>query len=183
MSGAVWLDPDRTSPYEFHQYWLNVDDRDVERFLLQLTLLSLDEVAAVMAEHTPAPEKRVAQRALADAVTTLIHGSEAVEASKTASEVLFGGKIPSPSDLAALRGIVPETEVVLADVHATEPVVDLLVGSGLCSSRREARQSLTDGAVRWNGVRLESEASIEMGIGSLGLLQRGKRNKHLIVFC
>lgn len=181
VDGAIWLDPARTTPYEFHQYWLNVDDRDVDRFLLQLTLMPVEQVAEVMSTHAAAPEKRVAQRALADAVTLLIHGQSAVDGSNRASAVLFGGRVPSADDLQALRGIVPETEVDVATLHESEPFVDLLVSSGLTASRREARQSLSDGAVRWNGEKTDGQGEIVLHAGTFGLLQRGKRNRHLVV--
>lgn len=181
VSGALWLDPDRTSPYEFHQYWLNVDDRDVERFLLQLTLLSVEEIAEIMRRHNTTPEKRVAQRALADSVTELIHGPRAVEGANRASAVLFGGEAPSGEDLVALRGIVPETAVVRSALHESEPFVDLLVDSGLTSSRRDARQSLSDGAVRWNGQKIDGTEASHLVAGAIGLLQRGKRNRHLVI--
>lgn len=181
VGGAVWLDPERTSPYEFHQYWLNVDDRDIERFLLQLTLLSVAEVAAVVDEHQRAPEKRHGQRVLADTVTTLIHGADAVVSANRASAVLFGGQLPTPDDLVALRGVVPETEVDTATLHETEPLVDLLVASGLTPSRREARQSLKDGAVRWNGEKTDGTTPPVIEAATIALLQRGKRNRHLIV--
>lgn len=181
VEGAVWLDPERTTPYQFHQYWLNVDDRDVERFLLQLTLLPLDEIAAVMQEHTSAPEKRRGQTALADAVTALVHGQATVERATRAAAVLFGGQTPTPDDLAALRGVVPETEVSRSDLETSEPFVDLLVASALASSRRDARQSLKDGAVRWNGVKIDGSESALVATDGIGLLQKGKRNKHLIV--
>jgi len=179
VSGAVWLDPDMTSSYEFHQYWLNVDDNDVERFLKQLTLLSLDEIAEIVAEHELEPHLRSAQQRLADEVTALVHGAEATEAAARAAKVLFAGEVPGPEDLLALRGIVPETEHAVAEL-GDEPVVDLLVASGLASSRRDARQGLSDGAVRWNGERLAAENAPEFAAGTIGLLQKGKRNRHLI---
>ncbi|RMH67695.1 MAG: tyrosine--tRNA ligase, partial [Actinomyces sp.] len=89
--GAVWLSPRRTLPYEFHQYFLRVDDADVERFLLQLTFCEVDEVAEVMGRHREAPEKRLAQRRLADEVTALVHGPAEVARATRAAEVLFGG--------------------------------------------------------------------------------------------
>lgn len=184
VSGAVWLDPDLTSPYEFHQYWTNTDDRDVERFLMQLTLLPLDEITEVMAEHKEAPHQRTAQRTLADAVTELVHGSDAVASATRASEVLFGGVVPTADDLATLRGVVPEAEVAASELHDTEPVVDLLVSSELVKSRREARQAIADGSVKWNGEKVESAESTldgQLVSGTLGLLQRGKKNKRLIL--
>ena len=181
VSGAVWLDPERTTPYEFHQYWLNTDDRDVERLLLQLTLLSVPEIVEIMGAHAAAPEHRAAQHALADAVTGQIHGTDAAQAATRAAAVLFGGQVPAPEDLHALRGIVPETTVTVSELHDTEPFVDLLVETALTSSRREARQSLSDGAVRWNGEKTDGSDGSVLTPGSMGLLQRGKRNRHLVV--
>ncbi|MGI9605881.1 MAG: tyrosine--tRNA ligase [Acidimicrobiales bacterium] len=181
VSGAVWLDPDRTSPYEFHQYWLQVDDRDVERFLLQLTLMPVDEVADVIADHERSPEKRRAQTRLADELTSLIHGAEAVRHASRAAAVLFGGAAPDADDLVALRGVVPETTVQLEELRPDEIVVDLLVASGLGSSRRDARQAIADGAVRWNGEKLDAASAPALTAGSVGLLQKGRKNRHLIV--
>jgi len=180
VDGAVWLDAELTTPYAFHQYWVNIDDRDAERFLLQLTLLSLDEISAIMAEHAHAPERRWAQHALADAVTALVHGDEAVTAARRAAAVLFGGQVPTSDDLRTLRGVVPETEIDGAIVDKEQPVVDLLVMSGLSSSRRDARQALGDGAVRWNGDKIDGSDASFLLPGTVGLLQKGKRNKHLI---
>ena len=181
VSGAVWLDPLRTSPYEFHQYWMNTDDGDVERFLLQLTLLPLDEISAIMETHVDAPHLRHAQQALADAITELVHGTEAVVSATRAASVLFGNAAPTSDDLIALRGVVPEVSAERAALHESEPYVDLLVESGLVSSRREARQALSDGAVRWNGTKIDGSEIEHLVEGSIGLLQRGKRNKHLVV--
>ena len=181
LSGAVWLDPERTTPYEFHQHWLNTDDRDVERFLLQLTLLSVPEIIEIMQQHQDAPERRGAQHALADAVTGQIHGADAAQAATRAAAVLFGGHVPGPEDLQALRGIVPETTVAMSALHDTEPFVDLLVASELTGSKREARQSLSDGAVRWNGEKIDGTDRSLLEAGSIGLLQRGKRNRHLVI--
>ena len=178
VSGAVWLDPERTSPYEFHQYWKNTDDRDVERFLLQLTLLPVAEIGSIMADHNEAPQERRAQQALADAVTELIHGAEMVTSANTAAKVMFSNEAPTADDLAALRGVVPETEIAIGDL-GDEPVVELLLASGLASSKRDARQSVKDGAVRWNGEKVDGELALEAGV--VAMLQKGKRNKHLVV--
>ena len=183
VSGAVWLDPERTSPYEFHQYWKNTDDRDVERFLLQLTLLPVDEISSIMKGHGEAPHERRAQQALADAVTELIHGPDAVVASTRAAAVLFGGVAPTADDLQTLRGVVPEAELSAGELSNNEPFVDLLVASELVKSKREARQAITDGSVRWNGDKIEADdagARSTLTEGSIGLLQRGKKNKRLI---
>ena len=180
VSGAVWLDPERTSPYEFHQYWKNTDDRDVERFLLQLTLLPVDEITSIMEEHTKAPQERRAQQALADAVTELIHGADAVASATLAASVMFGSVVPSAEELLSLRGVVPEAVVAAADL-GDEPFVDLLIASELASSKRDARQALKDGAVRWNGEKVDGTDSTLLESGAVAMLQKGKRNKRLVV--
>ena len=183
VSGAVWLDADRTSPYEFHQYWKNTDDRDVERFLLQLTLLPVDEINAIMARHSEAPNERAAQTALADAVTELIHGKDAVERSNLAAAVMFGKADPTRANLESIRGFVPEVEASAGDLsapEATEPFVTLLVESGLAGSKRDARQALKDGAVRWNGEKVDGTDTSVLQPDTLALLQKGKRNKCLV---
>ncbi len=181
VSGAVWLDPELTSPYEFHQYWVNIDDRDVSRYLHQLTLVPVAEIAHLMTAHDEAPHLRQAQQRLADEVTGLIHGPDHVAAANRAARVLFSTEPPTPDDLAALRGVVPETALSADDLASGEVAVDLLVASGLASSRRDARQSLSDGAIRWNGERVPSGDGFEVASGDIGLLQKGKRTKHLVV--
>ena len=181
VSGAVWLDAERTSPYEFHQYWLNTDDRDVERFLLQLTLLPVDEISEIMADHSQAPQERAAQRRLADAVTELVHGSDSVEGANAAARVMFGSGAPSIDDLQAIRGLVPETVLTASDLDGDEVLVDVLVKTGLASSKRDARQAIKDGSVRWNGEKLDVEDTSMLAAGVIGMLQKGKRNKHLVV--
>lgn len=180
VSGAVWLDPERTSPYEFHQYWKNTDDRDVERFLLQLTLLPVDEITSIMEAHAEAPQERMAQTRLADAVTELIHGAEAVVGANAAARVMFGSAVPTDEDLQTIRGLVPETTIVASEL-GDEAVVEMLVASGLASSKRDARQALKDGAVRWNGEKIDGSDASMFTAGTIAMLQKGKRNKHLVV--
>ena len=98
--GAVWLAADRTSPYQFFQYWMNVADADVERFLLQLTLVPVEEARAVAAAHAQAPFKREGQRRLAREVTTIVHGAAATAAAEEASAILFGGSPAGASEQA-----------------------------------------------------------------------------------
>lgn len=183
VAGAVWLDPERTLPYEFHQYWLNTDDRDVERFLLQLTLLSIGDVAQVMAAHQQAPSDRVAQRRLADELTTLVHGEEATGQAVLAAEGLFGKGEPSAAMLEALRGIVPETTVEPEVLTGEEAVVDLLCATELCSSRGEARRLLGQSGVSVNRAKI-SDAAVgpeQLIDGRYLLLQKGKKQRHLVV--
>jgi len=183
--GAVWLDPERTLPYEFHQYFLNVDDRDVERFLLQLTLVAVADVAEVMAAHGAAPEERIAQNRLADEVTTLVHGAEQTARARLAAVGLFGNEQPTVEVLEAIRGIVPESTVSAADLDGDESLVDALVVSGLCSSRGDARRTIKGGGVSVNGFRQDAEAAVLPPDSALGgrfvLLQKGRRSRHLLV--
>jgi len=180
--GAVWLSADRTLPYEFHQYWMRTDDRDVERFLLQMTLLPVDRVAEVMAEHVQAPEQRSAQRVLADEVTALIHGSGEVRRANLAAGALFGGSELDGEALEALRGIVPETELAADTLAGEEPVVDLLVTTGVCSSKGDARRTIDQGGIRLNGEKIDVAATAVTPVdGRFVLIQKGKKQRHLAV--
>lgn len=182
VNGAVWLDPVRTLPYEFHQYFLRVDDRDVERILLQLTLLPVERIAEIMAEHSASPETRIAQAQLADAVTALIHGPEEVHRSRLAAEALFGGRDLTAENLEALRGIVPETGIDQSSLGSDEPVVDLLVVTALCTSRGDARRTISQGGIRINGTLVGETATEVVAIdGRYILVQKGKLQHHLVV--
>ncbi len=181
--GAVWLAPARTLPYELHQYFINVDDRDVERLLLQLTLLPVAEVADVMGTHAVDPAARVAQRRLADEVTALIHGAEAARLAGVAGTVLFGGGMVDADAVTALRGVVPETELDDEILGREEALVDLLVATGLATSRRDARQTIDGGGLTVNGQRVDAGArtGAEPIAGGFLLLQKGRRTRHLVV--
>ena len=183
--GTLWLDPARTLPYELHQYFVNGDDRDVERLLLHLTLVPVKEVAAVMASHQQASELRVAQQRLADEVCILVHGEGETARARLAAQGLFGAEPPTGAVLEALRGIVPETSVAADDLTGAESLVDVLVTSGLCGSRGDARRTLSGGGVSVNGrrqdpgaVALPPDALVD---GRYVLLQKGRRNRHLLV--
>ena len=164
---------------------MNVDDRDVERLLLQLTLVPVGEVAAAMADHANAPELRTAQRRLADEVCTLVHGADETARAGLAARGLFSDEAPTVEVLDALRGIVPETTVEAADLNGEESLVDALVASGLSGSRGDARRTVSGGGVSVNGRRqdpdalaLPDDALVE---GRYVLLQKGRRNRHLLV--
>jgi tyrosyl-tRNA synthetase len=179
--GAIWLDADETSPYQFFQYWMNVDDRDVERFLLQLTLLGTDEVRDVMAIHTAAPQDRVAQRRLAHEVTSLVHGAAAALAAAEASTVLFGGD-PTDASVAAWQVVAAEVDTVgppaTASLDEGIDPVPVLVGAGLAKSNSDARRLVKDGGVRVTGRRLDDGARIgadDVRHGRYVLLARGRK--------
>ncbi|MDE0516641.1 MAG: tyrosine--tRNA ligase [Acidimicrobiaceae bacterium] len=180
--GTVWLDAGRTLPFELHQYFVNTDDRDAERLLLQLTLLPVAEVEGIMSAHAAAPHERRAQRALANEVCTLVHGSAATDRAGLAAEVLFSGSTLSGDRLEAVRGIVPETVVGGSVIGRDEPVVDALVAAGVCASRSDARRTITGGGIRVNGRRVGSpDDRVDLVDGRYALVQRGRRQRHLLV--
>ncbi|HEY1822993.1 MAG TPA: tyrosine--tRNA ligase, partial [Trebonia sp.] len=146
--GAVWLAADRTSPYQFFQYWMNVTDDDIERFLLQLTLLSVEECHAIAAEHAQAPHRRSGQRRLAREITTIVHGVEAAAAAEEASAILFGGS-PAGASVQALEFLA--TEVPTSPFTAGVTLAATLAATPLASSLSDARRTITQGAASANG--------------------------------
>ena len=138
-AGNIWLDPAKTSPYQFYQFWINADDRDVERYLKLFTFLPLDQIAATLEEHSRDPGKRAAQRLLAKDMTTRVHGAAATEQALQASERLFGGGAAVPGD--AGLDDVPERRVSRAGLGDLS-IVDLLVASGLATSKADARRGI-----------------------------------------
>lgn len=183
VDGAVWLDGKMTLPYEFHQYWLRVDDRDLERFLLQLTLLDIDDIFEIVQQHNLAPEKRVGQNRLADEITTLVHGEIAVKNSKLAAQALFGNEDLSEEMFEALSGIVQETSISSSVVAGDDGLLEALVLSGLAESKGEARRLVKQGGVSINRQKVSS-ASIG-GAQAIGgkyiLLQKGKKQRNILV--
>ncbi len=184
-AGAVWLSAERTSAYSFYQFWLNAADADAGRYLKLFTLLPVGEIDALIAEHAKNPGARLAQRTLAREVTRLIHSDAGVDRAERAAAALFSGDVGS-LDEATLREAfadVPTTEHVLADL-AGEGVslVDLLPGTSLASSKREAREFLSGGAVSLNGVKADAERRLterDLLHGSFALLRRGKKHWHV----
>lgn len=181
---AVWLDAEKTTPYEFYQFWINTDDRDVIKFLKYFTFLSLDEIAEIEKEFTAAPETRVAQKALAKEVTTLVHGKEAYEQAVHISQALFSGNIKelSASEIKqGFKGVPSYTVPQDADLK----LLEVSVASGLVQSKRQAREDLQNGAIYINGDRvqdLEYQLSDVDKIGDMVVLRRGKKKYFLLQF-
>jgi len=185
--GAVYLDPARTSPYKFYQFWLNSDDRDVERWLRFFTFFSMEEIAAVMAEQARDPGRRTAQRRLAEEMTTRIHGQETAASVVAASRLLFGGTDLRAAPAEVLRVLsqeLPSVRLPRAELVGL-PVLDALVRSGLASSKGDARRGIQGKGFLVNG---EAIAAPERALGEADLLhgayvmlQKGKRNHALLV--
>jgi len=183
VSGAIWLDPKRTSVYRFYQFWINTDDRDVIRYLKFFTFQSREEITALESKHTANPGAREAHKALAKAATDLIHGEHATQEAMRASEILFGGNLDgvSESTFSEIVGEVPTKEIEKVKLEgAGQPLVELLVHSGLCPSKGQARKDIEGGGVNINNVREASATRIVMTndllFGKHVLLRKGKKN-------
>ena len=182
--GAVWLDPKRTSPYKFYQFWVNAEDRDVERLLRLFTFLPLEEIRDIAARHGAAPERREAQKILAEEITRTVHGEKALAGAVRATEILFGGKFDLedliPDMLATLEAEVPGGEAPRDE----RSVVELLVASGACASKGEAKRLIQGGGVSLNGRKVESDAATvepdEILFGSYLFFRLGKRRFHMV---
>ncbi len=182
-SGTVWLDPERTSPYAFYQFWLNTADDDVYKFLRYFTFLSPAEIDAIEEEDRHATGKPRAQGVLAREVTRLIHGDDGVAAAERISEALFSGDISrlGEADLAQLQlDGLPSTRFETHEPH----IVEALVETGLARSKRAAREFLGSNAVHANGERINSEDFLlsreQAMFGRYWILRRGKKQFHLL---
>ncbi|GLW69285.1 tyrosine--tRNA ligase [Kitasatospora phosalacinea] len=177
-SGTVWLDPELTTPYAFYQFWLNADDRDVAKFLRIFSFRSREEIEQLERDTAERPAARLAQRALAEELTTLVHGAEQYERAVAASKALFGqGDLADlePATLAAALAEVPK-----ATVTELGQLVDLLVESGLAPSRSAARRTIKEGGAYLNNAKVTEEEAVatpdDLLHGRWLVLRRGKRN-------
>jgi tyrosyl-tRNA synthetase len=154
-SGTIWLDPKRTSVYQFYQFWMQSDDRDVVRYLKYFTFLSRPEIEALEASHAANPGERTAHRALAHAVTTLLHGAGACAGAEQASQILFGGTLDGITDetMAVLSGELQTARSPSEAWDAGINVIDALVACGLATSKGQARKDVEGGGIYVNGVR------------------------------
>ena len=181
---AVWLTADRTSPYAFYQYWLNVPDADAVSFLKIYTLLARDEIDALAAQHEAAPHERAAQRALAADVTDRLHGAEERRRVEAANEAVFGDGELRGVDAETLRQVTAELPTSThgsAALGGGVSLVDLLPETTLASSKREAREFLKNGAIWVNGRRAEESYALgreDLLHGGTVLLRRGKKRWH-----
>lgn len=180
--GAVWLDPEKTSPYQFRQFWVNVDDQMVGTYLKMFSLQGLEAVLSAIAEHEQAPERRLGQRMLADELTEMVHGPAAAAAAREAAAVLFGGDptTAAPETLAVVAREVPSSRVARSAL--SDPVA-LVVACGLASSNSDARRTFSQRGIRANGVQLDESGSLEsvpLLHERFVLLRKGKTTYHLV---
>lgn len=183
--GTVWLSPERTRPYHFYQFWMNTEDRDVEKLLKLFTFLPLSEIAAIIEEHRASPEKRKAQKVLAWEVTKTVHGERAALSARKASEVLFGESF-TPSELTEDLIRMLSAEVPTATLTLVEPlsVADLLAQSGATPSKGEARRLIRGGGVLLNGEKVFDEgmpiSHDQLLWGRFAFLRLGKKRFYLV---
>ena len=170
--GAIWLDPNKTSVYKFYQFWLNMDDAGVIDYAKIYTLLSKEELETLESQHGQNPSARLAQKRLAQEVTTLVHGKERYESVKRVTDVLFGDEEMTnltDADLDALAAEIPH-------VAKGQGLVDALVLAGVASSNGEARRLISGGAISINGVKQADD----MELRELALVKKGKNNFVLV---
>ena len=189
--GNVWLDPEKTSPYKFYQYWINTSDADAERYIKIFTMLPKEEIEALTAAHQEAPHLRILQNKLAEELTLLVHGKEEWEKAVQASQILFGNstsedlkKLDPKTFLEVFDG-VPQAEISLADLHnGLDLIAALSAKTGFIKSNSEARRAIGENSIAVNKEKVsdgyllgEKDLINERFI----LLQRGKKNYFLII--
>ncbi|WP_078379382.1 tyrosine--tRNA ligase [Sutcliffiella halmapala] len=183
--GAIWLDREKTSPYEFYQFWINTDDRDVMKYLKFFTFLTKEDIEALEMEVKEAPEKRSAQKRLAEEVTKMVHGEAALEQAIRISKALFSGSISELSADEIKQGF---KDVPSFQVEGEEELllVDLLVMSKIAPSKRQAREDITNGAISINGEKEQDLARVMTTAdrieGQFTVIRRGKKKYFLIKY-
>ncbi|MDX2052598.1 MAG: tyrosine--tRNA ligase [Polyangiaceae bacterium] len=184
-SGAIWLTAERTSPYQFYQFWVNTADDEVEKYLKVFTHFSLGEIAELLGQQASDPAARPAQRALASHMTELLHGPEARLQAEQASAALFSGEVRELPEalLEEVLASAPSSAHTLSSLTGLGvPAVDLLVEAGVASSKRQAREFLSNGAILFNGNKIGAEAAVtqsDLLHGKLLLIRRGKKAWHV----
>lgn len=180
--GNVWLDPEKTTPYEFYQFWINQDDQDVVKYLKYFTFLSRDEIDGLAKKVEQHPEKREAQRRLAEEVTKFVHGQKAVDQAERITKALFSGNVADLSTEEIEQGFknMPTVEVDAAPLNIVQWLVD---ATKIEPSRRQAREDITNGAIRVNGEKIQdTDYEIDPSKkfdGKFVIIRRGKKRYFL----
>lgn len=185
-SGSVWLDPERTSPYRFYQFWLNTNDGDVVNYLKYFTFLEHSEIEELEATVSDKPEERAAQYRLAEVMTALVHGETALSRAEQASQALFGGEISglSAAEISDIFSEVPSYELSKNQLSSGIQLIDLLADAGVSKSKGDARRSLQEGGMYLNNRRISDKNQIvgtnDMLAGQYIILRKGKKNYTLV---
>lgn len=182
--GAVWLDPEKTTPYEFYQFWINTADADVVKYLKYFTFLSHEEIEGLEKSVQEEPHLRKAQKGLAEEMTRLIHGEESLQQAIKITEALFSGDVRSLSASEIEQGFKDVPSFNAADTDGN--LVDLLVAAKISPSKRQAREDITNGAVTVNGERVTDTSYVLQGSdrieGQFTIIRRGKKKYTLIKY-
>lgn len=187
-SGNVWLDAQRTSPYKFYQFWINQADADMVRYLKFFTFLPQEEIEAYEKQIQTAPEKRGAQRRLAEEITRLVHGQDALSGAIRASQALFGGSLEGLDDatLEEIFSEMPSSEIPFEVLSQERPLIDVMIETGVFASKGEARRMIQNNGLYLNDDRVESDTArlTEASLCSsrIAVLRKGKKNYHLLKF-
>lgn len=186
-SGAVWLNPERTSPYKFYQYWLNADDNDVVNYLKYFTFLNQVEINELEDELKTHPETRSAQKKLAREMTMIVHGNSALDRAEQATQVLFGGSLEglAVNDIEEIFAEVPSSEITPDELNGEgKNILDILSTTGLVKSKGEARRSIVEGGMNLNNIRLTDENYLitksDLISDNFLVFRKGKKNYHLV---
>ena len=173
---ALWLDREKTSPYEMYQYLLNFEDSMVEEYIKKYTFLSKEEIESIMEEHNKTPEKRLAQRKIAEEVITFLHGKEALEEAIMISEALFSGNVKDLTD----EQIESLKDIERLKITEEEKLIDILTNNKITSSRRETRELLEAGAITLNGEVVKDENMQIKNNRKFNLIRRGKKKYFIL---
>ncbi len=189
-SGNVWLDPKKTSPYKFYQFWLNASDSDASEYIKKFTLLTREEIGSIQEQHDAAPHLRLLQKTLAADITTRVHSAEELQAAIEASEILFGKgtaetlmKLSEETLLSVFEG-VPQSDVQRGEIVKSVNIVDFLAElTGIFASKGEARRMLKEGGVQVNKTKVDESFAIDPQYllnDQYILVQKGKKNYYLV---
>ena len=190
-SGTVWLDPEKTSPYAFYQFWLNASDEDAKKLVRFYTLLSKEDIEKLEAEHNEAPHLRILQKSIAEDVTTRVHGEEALKIAIIASNILFGKstsedlRLLSEKDFLAVFEGVPQATVSKEDISTGLSIIDALAGkTNFLKSNGEARRELTSNAISVNKEKVNEEFTLSISDlinDKYVLIGKGKKTNYILI--
>jgi tyrosyl-tRNA synthetase len=189
--GNIWLDPEKTSPYKFYQFWLNVSDEDAEKYIKIFTIKPTQEISEIIEKHKEAPHLRLLQSALAEDITVMVHSEEALQAAKEASEILFGKSTEealhklSENDFLAVFEGVPQSQMSKDKINPSMDIVEFLADNQVYPSKAEVKRNLQANAVAINKNKVGLDTLIDASKlikDKYILVQKGKKNYHLVVF-
>lgn len=185
---AIWLDPELTSPYKFYQFWFNTDDKDVEKYLKMFTFLQIEEIKEIIIKHNNKPEKRIAQTKLAEEITALVHGENALQSVRIVSSALFSNDFYNigEKEFKDIFNDIPSKEFNIKLIENGMDIIDLIVLCNICKSKTEAKKLISGGGIEINNKKIvDPEIRVhrnDLILNKYLLIRRGKKNFYLIKF-